>query len=110
MRCHLAKEGGSTCPAPLSERGVRPAAYARITHQAAKIKSRSDTNKVLLHVTGALFIGWWFNLMVAKHWVGNKPLHRKLAEFLEHENAELGSKGIPVRFVWHQGSLMGYYN
>lgn len=73
------------------------------------MKSKSDTNKIILHVLGGIFIGIIFNVMVAKHWVGNKPLRRQLAGFLEKENAQLAQTGVGVRFVWQDGALRAFY-
>ncbi|PWN25040.1 hypothetical protein BDZ90DRAFT_228669 [Jaminaea rosea] len=110
MTCDISSDMPSPCPKALSDAGLHPATWARVITQTRQMKSKSDTNKVLLHVFGGLAFGLLFNVMVAKHWVGNKPLRRQLATFHERENATLGAAGTPVRFVWSGGTLKAYFN
>lgn len=97
------------CPRNLAERGLKPATWTRVARTCKEMKSKSDANKIMLHVFGGLFIGLLFNVMVMKHWVGNKPLRKQLEVFLERENSQLAQNGVAVRFVWQEGALRVFY-
>lgn len=96
-------------PPELAQRGLSAQEYADAINTVKQLKSKSDTNKIFLW-TGCIFccgiIGY---LLVQQRAVGNKKLSKQLESPLEDVNRKLMARGVPIRWLWVEGSLRAYY-
>lgn len=96
-------------PKELSSRGLTQNDYVSVINQVKGLKSKSDNNKIALW-TGMIFMfGLIGYLLVSQRAVGNKKLRKQLESPLEEINRTLMNRGIPVRWLWVDGSLRAYY-
>lgn len=96
-------------PSELSSRGITQNEYASVIAQVKGTKSKSDNNKIALWTGCIFFCGLIGYLLVAQRAVGNKKLRKQLEPPLEEINRKLMHRGVPVRWLWVDGSLRAYY-
>jgi len=96
-------------PKELSARGLTQNEYAEVISQVKGIKSKSDNNKIALWTGMIFFCGLIGYLLVSQRAVGNKKLRKQLESPLEEINRKLMNRGVPVRWLWVDGSLRAYY-
>ncbi|PWN34589.1 uncharacterized protein FA14DRAFT_31890 [Meira miltonrushii] len=96
-------------PTELSSRGITESEYSAVITQVRALKSKSNTNKIALWTSCIFCCGIIGYLLVAQRAVGNKRLRKQLEAPLEEINRSLMHRGVPVRWLWVDGSLRAYY-